>query len=317
VIEMTVLWDKVKRQINKDDKGKHDIIVEPRAIRWRIPDGAFLLEANGEGPYSLSEWAECQLCARLGIPVKYFRNCPAELKKMQVEYLVKHSSEKGKRWRLRLREDTVRGLVSGSYQPFDNRTVASVWESAGQCERFTYESLLDDTSFFLRAIVPNGENGNDELGGLLTGFYVRNSEVGRNGISAGPIVYRLVCSNGLVVAQDRKALMYKRHIWIDEAAIAEMLNYAVSGAIELSRKTTEAMTEARKTSVRLDALVQKLDKLELEEQLRQQALDSFIAGGEHNVFGMVNALTATARKLPPNERYELERSAGRVLAEVV
>lgn len=313
---MTVNWNQVKKQIKRDDAGKHDIVVDPRSIRWLIPDSRFLLETNGAGPFSLSEWAECQLCARLGIPVKYFRGCPGKLKKMQVEYLIKYRSEKGKRWRLRLKGNTVRGLVSESYQPFDNRTVASVWESIGQYERFSYESLLDNTSFFLRAIVPNGENGNDELGGLLTGFYIRNSEVGRSGISAGPIVYRLVCSNGMVVALNRKALMYKRHIWIDEADIAKMFNYAVSGAIDLSRKTTEAMADARKTSVSLDVLVQKLNELELEEQLRQQALDSFISDGNNNVFGMVNALTAAARELPPHERYDLERSAGRVLAEI-
>jgi len=313
---MTLLWNQVKKQIKKDDRGKHDIVVDPRSIRWLIPDCKFLLEADGAGPFSLSEWAECQLCARLGIPVKYFRNCPGKLKKMQVEYLIKHRIEKGKRWRLRLKGNTVRGLVSGSYQPFDNSKVAAVWENIGQYDRFKYQSLLDDTSFFLRAIVPNGEDKNDKLGGLLTGFYVRNSEVGRSGISAGPIVYRLVCSNGLVVAQERKALLYKRHIWIDKAAIAEMLNYAVSGAIALSRKTTEAMAEARRTPINIDALVQKLDELELEEQLRQQALDSFISDGDHNVFGMVNALTSTARGLPPHERYELERSAGKILAGV-
>lgn len=312
---MTTLWNQVKKQLDKDDMGKHDIVVDPRSIRWLIPNGEFLLEADGEGPFSLSPWAESQLCSRLGIPVKYFRNCPGQLKKMQIEYLVKHRVERGKHWRLRLKDSTIRGLVSGLYQPFDNRTVASVWESLGQHNRFKYESLLDDTSLFLRAIVPNGER-DDELGGLMTGFYVRNSEVGRSGISAGPIVYRLVCSNGLVVVQDRKAFMYKRHIWIGEGAIAEMLNHAVSGSIDLSRKTTRVMAEARKVSVSPHALVRKLDKLELDERLQQQTTDSFIAGSDHNVFGMVNALTAAARELPPHERYELERSAGQILAEV-
>ena len=313
---MTVLWNQVKKQIEEDDKGKYDMIVDPRAIRWLIPDDDFLIEADGAGPFSLSPWAENQLCARLGIPVKYFRNCPGKLKKMQVEYLIKHGYEKGKRWRIRLKGNTVRGLVSGSYQPFDNNNVAAVWENIGQCNGFKYQPLLDDTSFFLRAIVPNGKDKDDKLGGLLTGFYIRNSEVGRSGISAGPIVYRLICSNGLVVSQERNALMYKRHIWLDKNAIAKMLNNAVGGAIEISRKTTQAMAEARKTPVSPDALVRKLDELELEEHLKQQALDSFAAEGDHNIFGMVNALAAAARELPPHERYELERSAGKILAEV-
>ncbi|MCG2795923.1 MAG: hypothetical protein L6427_08695 [Actinomycetia bacterium] len=110
--------------------------------------------------------------------------------------------------------------------------------------------------------------------------------------------------------------MYKRHIWLDEPAIAEMLNHAVSGAIDLPRKTNQAMAEARKTPVSPDDLVRRLDELELEERLRQQALDSFTSEGDHNIFGIVNALTATARGLPPHERYEMERSAGKILSEV-
>lgn len=308
-------WKKVKKQIAEDDAGKRDIVVEPGKIRWLTSDGRFLIQVNGGDPFSLSEWAECQLCTRLGIPVKYFRNCPAELKGMQARYLIRHNCEKDTRWRLRLRGNTVRGLVSGSYQPFDNRSIASVWESMDQSERFQYESLLDDTSFFLRAIVPDARDERDELGGLLTGFYIRNSEVGRSGISAGPVVYRLICSNGLVVAQDRKALLYKRHIWIDETSISEMLNQAVTGAIDLSLKTTELMAASRGKHVSPDILVQKLDELELEERLRQQAVDAFIEGNEHNLFGMVNALTATARELPPHERYGIERLAGELLAD--
>lgn len=308
-------WKKVKEQVAEDDVGKHDIVVEPGKIRWQAYDGEFRVQVDGGDPFSLSEWAECQLCARLGIPVKYFRSCPADLKRMQIRYLIKHNCDKDTRWRLRLKGNTVRGLVSGSYQPFDNRAVTSVWESIGQSERFQYESLLDDTSFFLRAIVPDGKSGGDNLGGLLTGFYLRNSEVGRSGISAGPVVYRLVCSNGLVVAQDRKALMYKRHIWIDESTISEMLNHAVTGAIDLSQKTTELMAASRRKPVSLDILVHRLDELELEERLRQQAIDAFLSGEDHNLFGMVNALTATARLLPPHERYGIERLAGEVLAE--
>lgn len=308
-------WKKVKEQIAEDDVGKHDIVVEPGKIRWQAYDGEFLVQVDGRAPFSLSEWAECQLCARLGIPVKYFRSCPGDLKRMQVQYLIKHKYGRDTRWRLRLKGNTVRGLVSGSYQPFDNRAVTSVWESIGQSERFQYESLLDDISFFLRAIVPAGKSGGDDLGGLLTGFYIRNSEVGKSAISAGPIVYRLVCSNGLVVAQDRKALMYKRHIWIDDTAISEMLNHAVTGAIDLSLKTTELMAGSRRRPVHLDALVHRLDELELEERLRQQAVYAFVSGGDHNLFGMVNALTSAARLLSPHERYGVERMAGELLAE--
>ena len=313
---MTISWKQVRDRIDKDDVGKHDILVDPLSIKWLARDGEFLLRTDEAGPFCLSDWAESQLCARLGIPVKYFRKCAPKLKKMQVEFLIRERCDCSKRWRLRMRGDTIRAIVSGMYQPFDNKSIAAVWEQLGKSDQFRYESLLDDTTFFLRTMVPNGSDAIDRNGGLLSGFYIRNSEVGRSGIWAGPIVYRLVCSNGLVVADERTSFMYKRHIWIGEPAIASMLNHAMTGSIDLARKTAEAMEESRKIRVDLHVLVRKLDELELQERLKQQAVDSFLSEGHHNVFGMVNALTATARELPPNERFGLERAAGLILAEV-
>jgi len=312
---MTITWKQVKEQLRKADAGKHDILVDPHSIKWLTSNEDFRVQASGEGPFDLSEWAASQLCSRLGIPVKYFRNCPPELKKMQVEFLVNARCEPDKCWRLRLKNHTIRGIVSGTYQPFDNKAIASVWEQVGQCDQFKYESLLDDTTFFLRTLMPNGADAVDRNGGILSGFYIRNSEVGRSGIWAGPIVYRLVCSNGLVVADERESFMYKRHIWIGEPAIAAMLNHAMTGSIDLSRKTAIAMEKARSIPIDLHVLVLKLDELELQERLKQQAVNSFLSEGHHNMFGMVNALTAAARELPPSERFGLEKAAGLILAE--
>lgn len=312
---MTISWKQVRDRINKDDVGKHDLLVDPLSIKWLIDDGEFLVSTDGAGPFCLSDWAESQLCARLGIPVKYFRKCAPKLKKMQVEFLIRERRDCDKHWRLRLRDDTIRGIVSGMYQPFDNKSIAAVWEQLSKSDQFRYDSLLDDTTFFLRTMVPNGSEAVDRNGGLLSGFYIRNSEVGRSGIWAGPIVYRLVCSNGLVVADERTSFMYKRHIWIGAPAIAAMLNLAMTGSIDLARKTAAGMGEARRKPVDLHMLVRKLDELELQERLKQQAVDSFLSEGHHNVFGMVNALTAAARELPPNERFGLERAAGLILAE--
>lgn len=312
---MVVKWDKVQKIIKKDDTGKCDVIADPRSITWIVRGEDFLVKTAGEEPFTLSTWAESQLCSRLGMPVKYFRGCPAELKKMQVEYLIKNRLEADQHWRLRLRDNVIRGLVSGSYQPFDNRTVAAVWEEIGKVGSFDYQVLLDDTCFYLQAVLPNGGDANDDLGGLRGGFYIRNSEVGRSGLSAGPILFRLVCSNGLVVFNDGNPFMYKRHIWIKEYAIAEMLNYAFTGSIELARNTALEMDKARKIPVSFDTLVHKLDELELEERMRQKVVDAFICEGHHDAFGMVNALTAAARDLLPSERFALESSAGRLLAE--
>lgn len=313
---MTVKWDEIRELIREDDSRKRDILITPKIIRWQVSNNALMVEANGSEQLYVSQWAEAQLCRWLGIPFKYFRECPGELKRMQVDFLIKKRLGYKKKWRLRLRGGTIRAFLSESFQPFDNRKVMSIWEEAGMSRRFDYEMMLDDTFFFLRAMIPVKVGISDGLGGLAKGVYIRNSEVGRSALAAGASVYRKICKNGLVEYIDRKPPLYQKHIWIEEVELAEKLKLALSGAIDIADWTLRRMARAREIPATLNELLERLDKLKLKELVRQCVVDSFISEGDKSVFGIVNAFSATARDLPPYDRYQLEVKAGRILAEV-
>jgi hypothetical protein len=310
-------WETVKALISRSDRGKSDVLVRPKDIRWLDCQGLILADLDGIGICQFSSWAESQLCNRLGIPVKYFRECPGELKRMQLSYWLDHG--KGERlWRLRLQGKTIRAVLSDAYQPLDNAKIIDLWEETGDAARFDYEPMLDDTSLYLRAILPDGkESGGrqvsqDALGGLRTGVYVRNSEVGRSAVSAGACVYRLVCKNGMVVYGENRSF-YKRHIWIDGTVLAARLGHAIAYSLDLAQKGTLKMAWARAVPVKARDLPAYLYPLPIEESLSHRAADVFLAQGDWTLFGLVNAVTSVARGLPPNERFETERAAGRLL----
>ena len=117
---MTVKWDEIRELIREDDSRKRDILITPKIIRWQVSNNALMVEANGSEQLYVSQWAEAQLCRWLGIPFKYFRECPGELKRMQVDFLIKKRLGYKKKWRLRLRGGTIRAFLSESFQPFDN-----------------------------------------------------------------------------------------------------------------------------------------------------------------------------------------------------
>lgn len=313
---MTLRWTEVRDIIKDDDRGKRDKLVSPTELHWTTTQGELLASADGAKGHYLSPWAEADLCNWLGVPVRYFRECPAELKRLQVEYLIRNRLSEKVRWRLRLRKGMVRAFASEHYQPFDNGKVVSLWEKKGDPELFDYELMLDDTFFFLRVLPWDEAFRQDRLGGLVTGIFIRNSEVGRSALAMGATIYRLICKNGLVEVLDAKPPLYQRHIWIDEAELSKKLDGSVAGALELAQRTTGRLKKARGVSVDLEAIVGTLYRFKLRERVQQAVIDSFVSEGDYSAFGMVNALTATARDLPPYERHQLEGNAWRFLATV-
>lgn len=310
---MALRWTEVRDLIKDDDRGKRDKLVSPVKLRWTVSQGELLVSVDGVKPHYLSPWAETDLCNWLGIPVKYFRECPAELKRMQVKFLIKNELSDKTKWRVRLRNEMVRAFVSEHYQPFDNHKVVALWEKKGDPKLFDYELMLDDTFFFLRALAQDETFSHKQLGGLQAGVFIRNSEVGRSALAMGASVYRLICKNGMVEVLEKNPSLYQRHIWIDEAELTKRLDEAVSGALELAQHTTRRLKKARRIPSDLNGLVETLDCLKLNERVQRSVIDLFMSEGDNSAFGMVNALTAAARELNPYDRHGLEASAWRLL----
>lgn len=315
---MTVEWSVIERQVKTDDEGKFDILVSPYEIEWIEDAEDIYLKVYGVGTFVFSPWAESQLCSRLGIPVKYFRHSPGDLKRIQLAYWIRRLSGEQDRWLLRCKGSTVRCALSDRYRPFDNHRLLELWKGLGYARKYRYEYNLSDQSFYLRAIPLNGEKRGDGLGGLFAGIYLANSEVGRRGVSVHATVWRQVCSNGLIAPIDATAL-YKRHIWDVENAVVREFEGAVGLALRESWNSVKKLAAAKDVSAGTDELMLELSRIEssaLQDIHREAALESFRREGEHNLFGVVNVLTELAQALPPDDRFELEARAGRLLSRV-
>lgn len=313
---MALRWAEVRDIINDDDRGKREMLVSASKLHWTTSLGELQVSEDGANSCYLSPWAETDLCNWLGIPVKYFRECPAELKKLQVEFLIKNRLTDKTSWRVRIRDKMVRAFVSEHYQPFDNSKVVALWEKKGDPKLFDYELMLDDTFFFLRALAQDETYSHKQLGGLQSGVFIRNSEVGRSALAMGASVYRLICKNGMVEVLEKNPPLYQRHIWIDEDELTRRLDEAVSGALRLAQQTTGRLKKARRIMADLDSLVGTLNGLKLTDRVQQSVIDLFVSEGDNSAFGLVNALTAAARELNPYDRHQLEANAWRLITTV-
>lgn len=312
----------VRELARADDDGKRDQIVRARQItmhhgRLWLPDS----QADGfDAGLAMSEWATAQACQKLGIPGGYFKKCPNFLKDAQWNHWVQREEnlrsltmsddEASVDWMLRTKGSLVRGVLSPKYAKLDNSQVLDTLLPMVGNSRFKVGLVeLNPESFHLRLIDPT--IWRDVIPGdrLLVGIHLCNSEVGLRAVTVDAVVWRQVCSNGLVRKISGKSLMRQRHIHVAEARLESLLADALSQAIAVAAAFIEQMV----LSVRIpvpdpERAIAYLGQLWGLSKQTQEYIKFGLYGERHSetLYGLVNAVTNAAQRLSVEGRYELE-----------
>jgi len=323
----------LKRQIAQDDAGKWDLLVpKDRLILSR---GQLVLpeEHLDEHPefLSLSPWATAQACHRLCIPAPYFVRCPSPLQDAQFNHWAWQSGEDPDKeqdgnagaprpWLLRCKEQTVRAVLSDRYRPLDNADLVGTLVPILE-DRFEVRGIaLTPESFHLRLVDPRLAREVLPNDRLMVGVHVANSETGRRSVTVDALVWRLVCLNGMVRLVRGRNLLRQRHVSWDRPRFADALNRAVCEAITAGAGLIDRLQAATREPVPdvegvIRAIAQQALLTQAVQERVKQALLATPPPQQERVFGLVQALTYTAQSLSPDDRYDLEVIAGRLLDE--
>ena len=174
---------------------------------------------------------------------------------------------------------------------------------------------------------------------VQAGFVISNSEIGLGALKVEPLLYRLVCKNGLI----SKELAHKKYhagrqvedtdnayeLYSDETLAADDKAYflkvqdIVSAAVDEARfnLTVDKMRASMDIHTGDDPFrtVEVLgDKYVLNKAERASILRHFIMGNDFSAFGLVNAVTHSSQEVGDYDRAtELERMGGTLLEESV
>jgi hypothetical protein len=161
--------------------------------------------------YGVTPLARRQLADKLKIPYAYFERMredqPALLDRNVNTWL---QSEDDRRM-LRTLDGQVRAVLSDRYRRLDNFDLAeSVLPILQQLPEVRFESVeLTETKMYLKCITPRLKYEMAPGDVVQAGVVISNSEVGQGTLSVQPLLFRLVCSNGLIAA-DRS--LRKTHV---------------------------------------------------------------------------------------------------------
>ncbi len=329
-------------KLKEERRDSRDYLTDTRNLTFKTDeDGSKVyVEAQGERTlqYGITELAEQQVAARLKIPMQYYRY----MKENQPDLLDTNVNtwfqNKPETRFVRTLKGNVRAFLSDRYQVVDNLEIAAkALTVMNENQDWVQGSLaVTDEHLYIKVL---SERFSDEISvgdTVQAGFVVSNSEVGLGCVRVEPLIYRLVCTNGMIVPDkahrkyhvgqkqeidENYALEIFRTETIETSNKAYLMKIEdiIRGALNESvfRDTVARMRKAKEMTIDVDPVetaraVGKTFNMNEAEIMTVGA--NYLNDNDFTQYGLANAVTKTANTRPAYERAtEFEKFGGLVL----
>ena len=320
---------------------KRDLVVPSSLLQCRTDEGGdlkLIIDAKqGDGEYGVTELARRQLADKLKIPFTYFERMRTEQPALLDRNVNTWLQSDDDRRMIRTLDGQVRAVLSDRYRRLDNFDLAeNVLPILQRLEGARFESVeLTDTKMYLKVVTPRVEYEIAPGDVVQAGIVISNSEVGCGTLSVQPLVFRLVCRNGLI-APDR--VLRKTHVGrtlhkdddpvsvfrddtlaADDKAFFLKVRDVVEAAVSEAtfRQVAQKMQKARDIRLTGDpvkAVEVLANRYTLNESERAGVLRHLIVEGDLSAYGLVNAVTHFSQGVEDYDRAtEFEALGGKLI----
>ncbi|MBE0623480.1 MAG: DUF932 domain-containing protein [Burkholderiales bacterium] len=329
------------QELERQLAGKQDLIVPTSLLRCQTDEAGscrMIVESkDGGGEYGITKLARRQLADKLKIPFAYFERMRSEQPTLLDRNVNTWLQTEDDRRMIRTLDGQVRAVLSDRYRRLDNYDLAeAVLPMLQRLADARFESVeLTETRMYLKVVTPRVEFEIAPGDVVQAGIVVTNSEVGHGTLSVQPLVYRLVCRNGLI-ASDRA--LRKTHVGRvlqseDEATtvfrddtlaaddkafflkVRDVVEAAVSEAT--FRQVAQKMQKTRDiklTGNPVRAVEVLANRYTLNESERAGVLRHLIVDGDLSAYGLVNAVTHCSDDVEDYDRAtEFEALGGKLI----
>lgn len=328
------------KKLEAEQTHKRDFIAPTTELKF-VPEinkekPEAMLKVNGHGSFRLNDIAHGQIASRLGIPQKYYdrmRGGAPELLATNVNHWF--DTEKEKRM-IRTIDGKARAFLSDRYRPLDNLDMAqAVLPVLADMGVTVQSSELTERKLYIKAVTAKVQAEIKRGDVVQAGIVVSNSEVGLGSVKVEPMIYRLVCSNGLIAADHS---MRKYHVGkagseedlaseffrdetrkADDKAFWMKVRDVVLGSfnLDLFKGMVESMQISTERIIDVDPVkVVEIVRKEhaLPETEGTSILQHLIRGGDLSQYGLLNAVTRASQDVQDYDHAtELERAGGDIL----
>lgn len=323
---LTELAMELERQRN----AKHDYLVNTANITMdAFPDNMKISIRNDTTNetliYNVNEIAHDQIGTNLGIPAKYYDKMRNENPELLADN-VNSWFRKGPQIRMiRTLDGTARAFLSDRYRRIDNMEIAqTVLPVIAEMPDAHIESCeITDRRMYIKVVNPRLTTEVTPGDIVQSGIIITNSEVGLGSMMIQPLVYRLVCRNGMVVndaatrryhvgrgnqAAEDFTIYRDETLMASDKALMMKVQDTVRAVVDQVRfeKVVNKMREAkgaRITSANIPAMIELgATDFGYTKKEGEGILDYLIRGGDLSLYGFANATTRFAQDVGSYDR---------------
>jgi hypothetical protein len=335
-------------ELDRQQNAKRDLLIDTPALSFAADrdGGRMLLNINkGQGldglveveQMGVNEIAHRQIGQHLGIPARYYDKMRSEYPDLLAANVNGWFEKTPATRMIRTLDGTARAFLSDKYRRIDNFEVATtVLPIIRDMNGATIESCeLTDARMYLKVVNPRitAEVKKGDI--VQAGLLITNSETGQGSVSVSPLIYRLVCLNGMIAADsslrkyhvgraneagDNFDIYRNETIEADDRAFMMKIEDTVRAAVDQAKfeQIVNRMREATEARMEVRAVPQVVELAAKEFSLTQDEgngiLGHLIQGGDLSLYGLANAVTRHSQDVGSYDRAtELEATGWRMM----
>lgn len=293
----------VIRKIQRQAQGKHDE-TEPASIVRHEGQGFTF----NKQPIRTTRIATVQLCTLAGLPVRVLDKLSPEQKSSAFNELFEKLGDR--HFMFRFIDNQLIGVVSPNYQRIDNNIMIDVVRRAASTLKLVPVKAIISPEFSFIRMIPEGAT--EAVHELLPCMCLVNSEVGLSAFRIAASIFRLVCSNGLIVEDSKKEWR-----WLHYGSNTEV-KPDLSEVMYVANQHVRYLDNTRGRYLSIEDKIQFANSVK--RDLGVKVATGFISAANNSYSGgrdwfcTINALTAASQSFSPLKQLEIEEFAGRLLA---
>ena len=326
------------QELERQRAAKKDYISDTRNLRMDATGDGLQLSLRDDRSHvvhmlGVNENAHRQIGTALGIPAKYYDKMQRELPDLLAQNVNAWFDAEPQAKMIRTMDGSARAFLSDRYRRIDNFEIAqAVIPILGEMENARVEpSEVTENRMYIKCVNPRLQADVVPGDTVQAGIMITNSEVGLGSVTVQPLLYRLVCTNGMVV-NDAAARKYhigrantageNFQIFTDETILADnkafmlKIRDTVRAAVDEAcfGMVVDMMREAKGVKLDTPDIPKFVELTATEFGLTQTegrgVLDHLIRDEDLSLYGLANAVTRYSQDVESYDRATDLESAG-------
>ena len=319
------------REIMRQTNAKADYLVNTsRIVMETCGREPMLRVTDNEGvdlvePMDIRPTAHVQIGNYLSIPKKYYDRMQTEEPELLAHNVNTWFRKQPEQRMIRTMDGHARAFLSNRYRRIDNLDIARVTiPIIADIPGARYESCeITDDYLYLKVVNPRLQSEVVPGDIVQAGIVISNSETGQGAVCIQPLIYRLVCSNGMTVnaARTRRnhvgrvsnsdedfSIYSQETLKADDEAFMMKIRDTVRAVVDEARfsRVVDQMREAQGVKLdtrRIPDLVKMTgSNVGFTETEGDGILQYLIEGGDLTLYGLANAVTRYSQDVESYDR---------------